>query len=276
MKMRAIGNALKRSLTGVRDFFAVNVRWRKQDRQNVERDAKSASVYISQVVEPLQGWLYPYTAIRSCDLLDWQVANEVPGALLEIGVYAGKYLSVLMRSAHQRGDPVVGVDTFEFTSQDYVRGLLQKRGVPEVDLTFVQKKSVDVSADDLKELLPGGVRFASVDGSHEKNDVAHDLRLCESALGDKGIIAADDFLNCLTMGVGEAVIDFLRETQDRIVPFGYVPNKLLMCRPKMAEIYSSVLLDFAQRNPFNDMGKTFADRGLTQTRLVSSPVVVLS
>ncbi len=70
--------------------------------------------FFKRVTEPLQGWLLPQAAIRTLDLLDWQVANRVRGGLLEIGVFCGKYFSLLLHSANAAKEKILGVDTFEF------------------------------------------------------------------------------------------------------------------------------------------------------------------
>jgi hypothetical protein len=83
-------------------------------------------------------------------------------------------------------------------------------------------------------------RFLSIDGSHEKDDVYLDLLLGEELLGPGGIVAVDDFLNPLTIGVNEAVNIYLTVPR-RVVPFAYVANKLLLCHRSYVENYKAVI-----------------------------------
>ncbi|RUX96610.1 MULTISPECIES: class I SAM-dependent methyltransferase [unclassified Mesorhizobium] len=238
------------------------------------------SVFLKTVVDPIQGWLVPYTAIRSMDLLEWQITNGVRGGLFEIGVFCGKYLSVLLQSANATGEAIVGVDTFEAVPQNQVLDLLGRNGANSDRVQLIQGKSVDVSAADILGRLDGAARFISIDGSHEKSDVLSDLRLCDEILSDQGIISADDFLNCLCLGVTEAIFEYLKDHKS-IVPFCYLPNKLLLCRKSMASTYTSVLEQANNRSPFDGIGKRVAetaaqDRSKIFTAMAGSKVLVLS
>ena len=237
--------------------------------------------FLKQVTDPLAGWLYSLTAIRTLDLLDWQVANGVRGGLFEIGVYQGKYFSVLLRSGNAAGENIVGVDTFQFAPLPQVMDLLGKNGVDTSRVRMIERPSTKVAASEVTGLLGGKARFISIDGSHLKPDALNDLRLSDELLSDQGIIAADDVLNCLCMGVTEAVCEFLPTMKSRLVPFGYLPNKLLFCRPAMRETYTRVLEDALLAHPHDQIGENFKnnhqrDRRSVITEFVGSPVLVAS
>jgi hypothetical protein len=237
--------------------------------------------FFKRVTEPLQGWLLPQAAIRTLDLLDWQVANRVRGGLLEIGVFCGKYFSLLLHSANAAKEKILGVDTFEFAPQNQVLDLLGRNGADARRVQMIQRSSADVTAAEIIACLGGSARFISVDGSHLKPGVLNDLRLSDQVLSDQGIVAADDFLNCLCMGVAEAILAFLPASKSWLVPFAYIPNKLLLCRPAMRDTYAKVLEAALLAHPYDAIGEQFKnthgqDRNKVFTELVGSPVLVAS
>jgi hypothetical protein len=110
----------------------------------------------------------------------------------------------------------------------------------------------------LLQYLGTPARFISVDGSHEKDDVYLDLILCEQALVVGGIIAVDDFLNPLAIGVNEAVHTYFMVPR-RLVPFAYIPNKLLLCHRSQAGDYKAVIEQTAAADTVDPRGLTFRE-----------------
>jgi|GEM_PF-913520 len=193
--------------------------------------------FLHELVATVPGWLEDYAALRSMDLLALQERAPVTGSLLEIGVAWGRYFSLLLRSAVRTGERIVGVDTFAFVSADTVRELMAVIADP-ASIELVVSRSVDLCADDLRSMLGSEPRFISVDGSHEREDVHWDLELCEALVAPLGIVAVDDFLNPITLGVNEGVHRFFAAPR-RLVPFAYTANKLFLSRPAAARRYAS-------------------------------------
>lgn len=185
----------------------------------------------------IHGWLRPPAALRTVDILRWQEAEGIGGGLVEIGVMCGKYFALLLESAERADAPLLGIDTFQYAPQSRVRKEMKKIFGRRImgRVTLLESRSCDVPAARIAETV-GAPRFVSVDGSHEAPDVLGDLELCEAVLAPDGLVSADDFLNPLTLGVNEAINDFCR-TARRLVPVGFVANKLFMCRPGAAARY---------------------------------------
>jgi hypothetical protein len=196
--------------------------------------------YIDQVTSRIPGWLHDYTALASAEMLERQESFGIRGPLLEIGVFAGRYFSLLVRSGARTGDHVFGLDTFQFVAHEAVVGHHLKDVLADERVTLITGRSTDFSAADLRQRMGGTPRFISIDGSHEKDDVLHDLALAESLLDAEGIVAVDDFLNPLTLGVNEAVNLFMAGPRE-LRPFAYVQNKLFLCRPDRATAERAVL-----------------------------------
>lgn len=198
-------------------------------------------LFIEECVAKVPGWLVDYTAARTIDLLRWQEEQKSGGSLLEIGIFAGRYFSILARSAIRTRSRIVGLDTFQFVSEQAVREHhLRHIFELEPDIVLLAQPSSAVTAHTLLGVLQQPARFISIDGSHEAPDVHWDLRLAEELLAPDGIVAVDDFLNPLTMGVGEAVHRFFAKPRG-LAPFGYVANKLFLSRPHRAATLGAVL-----------------------------------
>lgn len=210
-------------------------------RETRMENAVDNSAFLTTVVSTIPGWLVDYTALRTMDILDWQEAHDIKGPLLEIGVFAGRYFSILLRSAVRTGDVIVGLDTFQFVNEPTVRSHLAKVA-PDNAAKLICSTSTSVDASALEAILGAPARFISIDGSHERDDVLWDLQLAESLLAPGGIVAVDDYLNPLTLGVNEAVNVFFSQPHN-LVPVAYIANKLFLTRPNDAKTVSSAIED---------------------------------
>lgn len=192
--------------------------------------------FLQNTVHRLEGWLEDYAALRSLDLLWWQEQKGVRGPLVEIGVFRGRYFSLLLESAARTGDAVLGIDTFQYVGMDQVRTEIAA-GFPDApEYAFLPVPSTDlVPSDILSALGRKKPRFISVDGSHEFEDVVWDLRLCEEILAPEGIVSVDDFINPVTFGVNQGVHAFFASSRS-LVPFAYIANKLFLARPMFASV----------------------------------------
>jgi hypothetical protein len=187
----------------------------------------------------IPGWLTELAALVTIDILKSQEALNLNAGLFEIGVYGGKYLSLLWESAKQTASALVGVDPFSHFTKDAV---LKNLGASPADeqIHLVQALSSDVSVRQLVGLLGGTARFVSIDGSHFCNDVFLDLQMAEQVIDPLGVVAVDDFLNTQCLGVVEAVVKFLT-TPRALAPFLYTSNKLFMCKPSQTQYYQQIV-----------------------------------
>ena len=196
--------------------------------------------FLEEHIRRIPGWLEDYAALRTMDMLDWQESRGIKGTLFEIGVFAGRHLSLMLRSAVRQNEKIFGLDTFEWVSQEQVRSHL----APIDDRTeFIEGMSTNFTASDILQVLGQRPRFMSIDGSHDCDDVFWDLRVAEQLIAPMGVISADDFLNPLTLGVNEAINRFF-STPRNLSPFAYTSNKLFLCRPGMADSYRSAFEQF--------------------------------
>lgn len=201
--------------------------------------------FMTEVVDQIEGWLDRFTAKRTFDLLLAQERAGVDGALYEVGLYHGKYFSLLIDSGIRCGSRIVGVDTFDYVPEPAFRAGLEQllsayfgvnTTLGSFDVHLLGLPSSDIGAADLLSKLGGQARFISVDGSHEYTDVLWDLTTAREVLVPGGIIAVDDYLHPVSLGVTAATDRFLMQYDD-LAPFAYIANKLFLARPGWADRY---------------------------------------
>ena len=194
-------------------------------------------------ISKIKGWLRPVAAVLTSHILERQNASGISGNALEIGVYGGRYLAILAMGLTDR-QRVIGIDPFgvEGTSAEQTMASLQKVGCAD-------RVELQISCSDAFSSAQyfewGPLRFMHVDGSHEQDDVAHDLAIAGEVLAKDGVVAIDDFLNPHCLGVTKAVFDHFDSPQNTgLVPMGFTPNKLFACRPDFASFYRDILAGF--------------------------------
>ena len=234
--------------------------------------------YLRNFVHPLPGWLKDYAAIRILDLLNWRERNAIRGPLLEIGVYHGRSLALALRSALQAKERVVALDTFQYVPLDTVKTGVAPIADPE-SICWLQTSSNLCSSRQLLQNLGADPRFISIDGSHECDDVFWDLRLAEDMLAARGLVAVDDFMNLITMGVNEGVHKFFA-TLRNLAPFAYTSNKLFLCRLGYAAEYRQafeqmVVEDQIEPLSFNFRQTSAVSPGLLNQTLWGKSLVVV-
>lgn len=237
--------------------------------------------FYHNVVSGIPGWLHQGTAIRTMDMLEFQEDRGIAGSVLEIGVMCGRYFSILVRSAARTGSRAVGIDLFHDHPVPKVMEYLQPAlGANHANVHLLPAYSTDLTADVLLSHLADRARFISVDGSHERNDVFWDINLAEQLVAPGGIVAVDDFINPVTLGVNEAVHLFFAQPR-RLVPWAYIENKLFLCQSQSSHIYRQMLEETVMRDDREPHSKSFQDnvkiaRGLVEQRLWGSPLLIVN
>jgi len=225
------------------------------------------SHFFETVTAHIEGWLQDYAARLTVQILRFQETGDAGKPLVEIGVYAGKYLSLLMASAARTRSTVVGIDTWQYKPVEVVRENLNKL-MPDLAgvVRFYGEPSTAFTATRLMEIAGGRPRFISVDGSHDYKDALHDLRLSDAVLDADGIVAVDDFLNPLTIGVNRAV-NTLMESRPALEGIAYGYNKLFLSRPEAAGRYRNFVENTLQ-NETVEQGHHWRERLKTWRGLV--------
>ena len=215
--------------------------------------------YLNQTVKTIEGWLNDYPALQTMYLLDLQEERGQRGSLIEIGIYRGRHLSLLLRAAGRSTDPVYAIDTMELVSEAEVRQTIEKIA-PSVSCTLMAGSSGAMTSSEVLSWVNNvRPRFISIDGSHECENVLWDLRLADDIITSEGVVSVADFMNWTAIGVNEGVHRFFA-SQRNVVPFAMSSNKLFLCRPHMAIFYRETLECYADEDTADSHSSKFVER----------------
>ena len=228
----------------------------------------------------VEGWLMDEGAYLTSALLRAQGELGIDGCIFEIGVFAGKYLSLLYHLSSVNRETVIGMDTFEWYPSEWVERNLRALFGDLDRLKLITKDSTKVILKEFQASLPNAPRFISVDGAHTSPAVLHDLELSEALLAPGGIVAIDDFLNCRAIGVSEGAYRYLlKRSVTKMVPFIFCANKLFVCRIEDVAYWRSQGWKFAESNPTLPMCIEFdkllkKGRSWVEQELLGQPVLI--
>jgi len=199
--------------------------------------------FVSTKLNEVEGWCLHDAALLTVALMESQTRLGFDSTILEIGVYKGKYLSVLYNRARRTSQRVLGIDTFQYSSHDDVNSTFTRLFGSIDYLSLVTCDSSRLVPARLMEML-GGRRasFISVDGDHAASGVRADLILLSQVLGEGGIIAVDDLLNPRAIGVSEGFYRFFIERREQSLrPFAYCANKMFLAKAPHDETYKKAI-----------------------------------
>jgi hypothetical protein len=241
-----------------------------------QRDIDFVKTKLSEV----EGWCMDDAALLTLALMEAQTKLGYDSSILEIGVYKGKYLSVLYNRAQRTAQPVVGIDTFQWSPSEHVTSTFARLFGFVENLRLETFDSSRLAPAQVIEML-GGRRasFISVDGDHAASAVRGDLILSRQVLSEGGIIAMDDFLNPKAVGVSEGFYRFFLQSGDQSLrPFAYCANKLFLAESPYDEKYRQVIELLLEEMPdlpmvqeFNrqlHQGRAFVEQDLLGSKLL--------
>lgn len=232
---------------------------------------RSFASFLVSRVRPIPGWLHDEASLLTAHLVRAQRQMRIAGPTLEIGVYEGKYLSVLYELS-QPGEPVVGVDLFvgaliKQPAADKVRTHIAAACGENSRLKIVIEDSLKLTSERLaREIGSAGARFISIDGGHTRELVLHDLEAACPLLQPGGILALDDAFNHSTPGVIEAIAEYFHTRSPRLAPFAICYNKMFVTTPDYHARYLRHTLEFL------DEADWLATSGRTRTNRADNAV----
>jgi len=236
--------------------------------------------FIKTKLQNVEGWCLDDAAYLTAVLMHAQTSAGYDSGILEIGVYKGKYLSLLYQRARRTSQPVVGIDLFQWSPREAVTSkFVQLFGSLEgLDLVTQDSRKLD-SAQIIAMLGGKRASFISVDGDHAAAGVLNDLILSKAVLSEGGIVAVDDFLNPKAIGVSEGFYRFLFESGERSLgPFAYCGNKLFCAEQPYLELYKEAIWAFVRQMPdlpqvqeFNrqlSLGRDYVEQELVGSKIL--------
>lgn len=204
--------------------------------------------FLQESVEPIQGWLHQEAALLTAHLAGVQKELQIGGPVLEIGLFRGKYLSVLYKLS-QPGELVLGIDLYIGAADVDAAANLTRANVANAcgdaeRLRILAADSFKLTTDDLRQETSDKFRLASIDGGHTRELVCHDLEIAYPLLKQGCILALDDAFNHTTPGVNEGIFEFFFRFRPKLAPFAHCYNKLFVTTPDFHERYLQATNDF--------------------------------
>ncbi len=169
----------------------------------------------------------------------YQERLGVSGDVGEIGVYMGRYLT-LLHLLSRPSERVLAIDVFEdFDNFDATGGGSTTEAVlnylslnvskSDMDrLRLIPGDSLHLRPDDIRaHMASSGLRLFSIDGAHSWFHTAGDLRLADELIAPGGVVVLDDILNGGWPGVMDGMARYLLLSPTRrLSPFMIANNKL--------------------------------------------------
>ena len=194
----------------------------------------------------IKGWLFEPAGMLTIHLIR-SLPDLGKDALLEIGVFEGRYISLLHHAGAKPERRIIGIDTYEWVPEKKVQENLLAVSGADHGIELVRGNSQDIKPAALKAMTDNTpIRFVSIDGDHSAGAVHCDLELIEAVLSDDGIVAVDDFMNPLAVGVTEGLGTFYASSPRKLAPFAYAANKLFLCRPPLHAQYADAARDLVK------------------------------
>ena len=215
--------------------------------------------YLNEGYESIHGWLLRPALDVTSGIRQVQRSRFEPRAICEIGVWQGRYLT-LLSFFPEVDKPIVGIDPIihvpdrEFQIRLLNNNIKKYARFPN-SVNIIYDFSCNLTAECLLEIGRGEYNFISVDGDHTANVCYGDLLLCEKILHRSGIVAVDDFPNPGCPGVIDAVYRYAGEHETGLSPVALAGNKLFLAFPEYVEFYQSELNKMSSRGDLGDTGK---------------------
>jgi hypothetical protein len=206
----------------------------------------------------IEGWLSNEALFLTEYLFALQRESGWISGILELGVFKGKYLSLLAQQVAGEGVPVVGVDAFlerfgvrlaeehkQHAEANILNAVRSVAGSSD-NVTLIAGYTHEVSIDRLRALCPNGYSFISVDAGHDADDVEHDSAVTDALLSEHGVAAFDDIYNAVCPGVAEGFFRYMAADGRGLAPFATCGNKVFVCRPAEHDRYYAFSKDLAR------------------------------
>ncbi len=218
--------------------------------------------FIEEKLPGIIGWLTNDAAYFTSYLMNSQAERQIEGPAVEIGVYHGKYLSLLMHQCLKHDQIVVGYDIFEQSHSDTPRNHAKELFGSSEKMLIAKGSSSALSGRQIRNQAGGRPRIMSVDGDHSAKGALNDLYLAQAVIHPRGVVVVDDVYNTFAIGVSEAFFRYLLSWRGKLVPFAQIGNKTMLCHASEHAAYLATSLQFVADCPELPINQRFAENRL--------------
>lgn len=153
--------------------------------------------YIAEGYETVRGMSSAFAATICGHVIRRQSELGIKGHIAEIGTFEGRFFIALALGLAD-GEHALGIDTFNWPNDgllDLFHSHCARLGLARERYTAIKGNVRDLSADDIRQVLRGPVRFWHLDGDHSREQLTADLDLAAATLHAEGMICLDDMLH---------------------------------------------------------------------------------
>lgn len=193
--------------------------------------------YANKGFHQIEGWV-DSRLLEIVDFMETVPINK-NGGIAEIGVHHGRFY-ILLNQVIELPNTSYAIDVFENQSLNIDHSGKGNRNEFENNLKLYDRHqgkntvilpydSTDPSYRLDNLIIPGSLKYISIDGGHTPEHVVNDLQLASKLIANQGVVIVDDITNHWWMGVVEGVCKFLLSTPT-LIPFAIGNNKLFMTK----------------------------------------------
>lgn len=191
-------------------------------------------------INGIPGWYNPKILNLVHGINEWHLAEGIQGGVAEIGVYCGRSFVGLASCCHD-GEKALAIDVFD--KQEWNESMSGAGHVDNMSERFdetirkfgvdghtikVPQSSMELTPQDVSEMLNGGPRIFRVDGGHSYEEALRDLWIAHFSVCKNGVILVDDVFSPGWPSVGAAVNKWI---EDRLlVPVFIYHGEVVLCR----------------------------------------------
>lgn len=185
---------------------------------------------------PIEGMFTDFSMAVVDSLLSLQEEAGVAGNMLEFGVYKG-------RSAALLGRRLAGAERLVLVDiNDYLERAAIAPFRKAVDFLITPTENFKTAFAEY-ERQRHAFRFIHIDASHDYRATFNELEMADALLGDRGIIAMDDFVNLNYSQNLAAIFKYLHTAPTDLVIFLVTNEKGYLCRRAAFAFYAGFVLE---------------------------------
>ena len=203
----------------------------------------------------VDGFFMPLAMATWDFLFKAQKDLDVPGGMLEIGVFQGK--SAILSALYM----AVEEPAFFLDLHDVSEARKRIMSAKPHNAYFLTMNSANALRDAQLADQKGALRWIHIDGEHTGYATANDLLTAEYLLSDRGIICVDDFFSFKYPQLTAAVYRFLLERPFSFKMFLASANKCYICRAGAINQYD----EYIRQHAIKDMQLTENNWTLART-----------